>query len=70
LDKYLQEHKDERGFILETAHPVKFPDAVESIIGHKIDVPKSVSYLLNRQKQSIKIDADYQQLKEYLMRKT
>ncbi len=30
LDKYLQQHPQEKGFILETAHPVKFPDAVEA----------------------------------------
>jgi threonine synthase len=67
LEKYLQEHKDEKGLILETAHPVKFPDAVESIIGGKIEVPKSVNYLLDKKKNSLKINADFQQLKEYLM---
>ena len=67
LKKYLQEHKDDKGFFLETAHPVKFPDAVESIIGRKIEVPKSVNYLLDKKKLSVKISADYQQLKDYLM---
>jgi len=67
LEKYLQEHKGDKGFFLETAHPVKFPDAVESIIGHKIEVPKSVNYLLNKEKLSVKIGADYQQLKDYLL---
>ena len=67
LEKYLQEHKDEKGLILETAHPVKFPDAVESIIGGKIEVPKSVNYLLDKKKNSVKISADFLQLKEYLM---
>ena len=67
LEKYLQEHKDEKGLILETAHPVKFPDAVESIIGGKIEVPKSVNYLLDKKKNSVKIGADFLQLKEYLL---
>ena len=67
LAKYLQEHKGDKGFFLETAHPVKFPDAVESIIGNKIEVPKSVNYLLNKEKLSINISADYQQLKDYLL---
>src|SRR5688500_3878172 len=67
LKKYLQEHKDDKGFFLETAHPVKFPDAVESITGRKIEVPKSVNYLLDKKKLSVKISADYQQLKDYLM---
>ena len=67
FQKYLQEHKGEKGFFLETAHPVKFPDAVESIIGNKIEVPKSVNYLLGKEKLSVKIGADYQQLKDYLL---
>lgn len=67
LEKYLQEHKDDKGFFLETAHPVKFPDAVESIVGRKIEIPKSVNYLLDKKKLSVKIGADYQQLKDYLM---
>ena len=67
LEKYLQEHKDDKGFFLETAHPVKFPAAVESIIGRKIEVPKSVNYLLNKEKLSLKISTDYQQLKDYLL---
>ena len=67
LEKYLKEHKDDKGFFLETAHPVKFPDAVESIIGNKIEVPKSVNYLLDKKKLSVKISADYQQLKDYLL---
>ena len=67
LEKYLQEHKDDKGFFLETAHPVKFPDAVESIIESKIEVPKSVNYLLDKKKLTVKISADYQQLKDYLL---
>lgn len=67
LEKYLQEHPAQKGFFLETAHPVKFPDAVEAIIGHEIEVPESVSYLLDKEKKSVKIDADYQQLKDYLL---
>ena len=67
LERYLHEHKDQKGFLLETAHPVKFPDAVETIIGKKIKVPDSVSYLLNKEKKSIKMDADYTLLKEFLL---
>jgi threonine synthase len=67
LSRYLQSHPQDKGFILETAHPVKFPDAVESIIGHPVAVPESVQYLLNKEKKSIKIDTAYSQLKEYLL---
>ena len=69
LERYLKDHPGQQGFILETAHPVKFPDAVEAIINRRIEVPQSVSYLLDKEKKSIKMKADYQQLKEYLLSK-
>lgn len=69
LERYLEDHKNEKGFFLETAHPVKFPDAVEVIIGKKIMVPDSVSYLLDKKKESTRIRADYQQLKDFLLSK-
>ena len=69
VKEYLQKHPDDKGFILETAHPVKFPDAVEAIIGGKIEIPKSVNGLLNKEKQSTKIDSDFQQLKDFLLAK-
>jgi threonine synthase len=69
LKRYLQEHPEQKGLMLETAHPVKFPDAIEPIIGHEIEAPKPVNHLLNKKKKSIKIDANYQQLKEYLLSK-
>lgn len=67
LERYLKEHAEEKGFILETAHPVKFPDAVEAIIGKKIKVPDSVNYLLDKEKNSIKMEPDYAILKEFLL---
>jgi threonine synthase len=74
LERYLAVNPDTtipagtpRGFFLETAHPVKFYDTVEPIIGEKIVLPPSVSALLDRPKQSKKITASYSQLKEFLV---
>lgn len=58
------------GYILETAHPVKFPDVVEEVIGKKIEVPASVQHLLNQQKQSILLPSDYDSFKEWVMGRT
>jgi threonine synthase len=69
LEQYLKAHEGKKGYILETAHPVKFPDAVETIIGHEIPVPDSVKYLLDKEKQSVRMNADYNQLKQYLLAK-
>jgi threonine synthase len=55
------------GIFLETAHPVKFYDTVEPVIGEKIPLPPSVAALLNKQKLSKKIKADYAELKDFLL---
>lgn len=57
----------QKGIFLETAHPVKFYDTVEPIIQQQIPLPESVEALLGKQKQSKKIEASYNQLKEFLL---
>jgi threonine synthase len=57
-----------RALILETAHPVKFPEVVEEAIGQSIPIPSSVAYLLNREKVSIAIPANYAAFKQWMMR--
>lgn len=66
LDNYFQKN-DGKGIILETAHPVKFPDVVEEAIGKKIDVPDSAKALFSLQKKSIKMPASFDAIKEWLM---
>ena len=57
----------QKGIFLETAHPVKFYDTVEPIIHQQIPLPPGVQELLGRQKQSKKIEATYDQLKDFLL---
>ena len=66
LHDYLATHTDQKGFILETAHPVKFADVVEKITGQEIAMPESIHGLLSQQKQSTLIAPLYAELKEYL----
>ncbi|HEY6977070.1 MAG TPA: threonine synthase [Chitinophagaceae bacterium] len=61
---------DGGGIFLETAHPVKFPETVEEVTNKKINIPRSVEHLLNRKKQSIKMNASFEKLKEWLMEKS
>ena len=67
LKRYLKEHPEEKGYFLETAHPVKFPDAVEQNIGKKIDLPSSVAGIMNAKKVSTKMRPRYEELKNYLL---
>ncbi len=69
LHNYLQTHENSKGFFLETAHPVKFPDVVEKETNVKLDIPEQVQYLLKQPKQSILMGANYEHLKEWLINK-
>ncbi len=58
----------EIGIFLETAHPAKFIETVESIIGKgKIPIPDRLKEFMKGKKQSIKLPVSYQYFKDYLM---
>lgn len=67
LQQYLQEHADDKGFFLETAHPVKFYDVVEPVIHSNIPLPDAVRAVMHLPKNSILIDNDFEQLKDQLL---
>ncbi|MEO6719312.1 MAG: threonine synthase [Ferruginibacter sp.] len=66
LERYLQQHPEEKGIVLETAHPVKFYDVVEPVIGEPVAIPGSIKKQLLLEKKSIKIPADAGYLNEFL----
>ncbi len=62
-----QKNHQGKGYILETAHPVKFPDVVEEVIGKKIPIPEKAQYLLNKKKEAVGLAADFNTVKSWLM---
>ena len=52
--------------ILETAHPVKFPEVVEEAIGQTIAIPDSVKFLLDKKKVSTALAANYAAFKNWM----
>ncbi len=70
LKNYFTKHPGEKGYLLETAHPVKFYDVVEPVIQQRIAIPKNVQDILGKDKRSVLINADYEKLKEYLLEKS
>ncbi|MEO9004509.1 MAG: threonine synthase [Ginsengibacter sp.] len=69
LKTYLQNHPEQKGIFLETAHPVKFYDVVQTVIQQPISIPENVQSILNKEKQSLVMQADFEDLKEYLLSK-
>ena len=67
LKRFLQTHPGRKGIFLETAHPVKFPDAVEKATGKKIEPPFSISSIMKLEKKSLKMNASYESFKNFLL---
>ncbi|WP_018617253.1 threonine synthase [Segetibacter koreensis] len=67
LEKYLQQHTQEKGIILETAHPVKFYDVVELITGQPVERPASIQTILHKKKESVKMIPQYKVFKDFLL---
>ena len=67
LQRYLAAHAGESGIFLETAHPVKFYDVVEPVINEAVAVPPAIQQILPLPKHSVKIKAEYNILKDYLL---
>ena len=67
LQSYLHINPNHKGLLLETAHPIKFYDVVEPIINQPIAIPPAIKAQLKATKNSIKINAGFQHLKNYLM---
>ena len=66
LETFLENNPEYYGIFLETAHPVKFLETVENVIGKKLEIPESIQSILQKKKQSIKI-GNYSDLKNFLM---
>ncbi len=60
-------HKDEHGVFLETAHPAKFLETVESIIDEKVAIPQKLQEFMKGEKQSIEISKSFDDFKNYLL---
>lgn len=67
LKNYLQENPEDNGIFLETAHPVKFPEAVQQSIGINLEIPEHIKPILNGEKKSVLMKPDFEQLKSYLL---
>jgi threonine synthase len=59
----------ETGIFLETAHPAKFLDTVQDILGEKIEIPQKLQEFMKGEKQSIAMSKDFEDFKRYLMEK-
>lgn len=70
LQQYKKETgRDITGVFLETAHPAKFKDVVDGILPKPVAIPEPLQAFLKQQKQSVRLAADFNSFKEYLVKK-
>ncbi|MCY1720131.1 threonine synthase [Prolixibacteraceae bacterium Z1-6] len=67
LSEYLGENQV--GVFLETAHPAKFTETVEKVIGEgKVALPAKLAEFMKGEKQSQNISKDYKEFKQFLIK--
>jgi threonine synthase len=59
---------DETGVFLETAHPAKFLDTVQGIIGQSVEIPAKLQAFMQGTKQSVEMSKDFASFKSYLLK--
>lgn len=65
--QFRKSHPNAPGILLETAHPIKFLDVVEPIIGQPIPIPDSIAETLKKRKNASQLQAEYPALRNYLL---
>ena len=57
----------EHGVFCETAHPAKFKDTVEGIIGQSVEIPAKLQAFMKGTKQSVPLPKDFASFKSFLI---
>ena len=57
----------ETGICLSTAHPCKFHDVVEPLIGQAVDIPQRLLAIIDREKHAISMPTSFNDFKDYLL---
>lgn len=57
----------EYGVFLETAHPAKFKDTVEGILGETVEIPAKLQAFMQGEKQSLPMSREFAAFKQYLL---
>ena len=63
-----QLNPEEVGVFLETAHPAKFKDTIDKILGEEIEIPETLQKFMKGKKETIELTSDFNDLKEFLLK--
>ena len=59
---------DEVGLCLETAHPAKFKETVDSLTGGDVAIPERLKAFMEGEKKSVQMLPSFREFKDFLMR--
>jgi len=69
VQAYLREEKEDiNTVVLATAHPSKFSDVVEPVIGVAPEMPTSLQEIIKKEKVAIKMSTDFEDFKAFLLK--
>lgn len=57
----------EQGVFIETAHPAKFKEKVDAILGGDIEIPAKLQAFMKGTKQSVELGKDFEEFKQFLL---
>jgi threonine synthase len=70
LGHYLEATKDKNLCVsVETAHPAKFPEEIEILLGFKPEVPESLAGIESKEESFIRMPMDYAAFREFLWKR-
>jgi len=64
---FLNDHPGLSGVFLETAHPAKFNERLEEVIGKPVEIPDRLAAFQKRNKKSVILKPTYQNFRTYLL---
>lgn len=59
---------EETGVFLETAHPAKFKDTIDKILGEEIEIPLPLQEFMKGTKETVEMSKEFDDLKNFLLR--
>ena len=63
-----QLQSDEVGVFLETAHPAKFKDTIDNILGEDIEIPLPLQEFMKGKKDTVEMSKEFDDLKSFLLK--
>ncbi|MEM1359769.1 MAG: threonine synthase, partial [Bacteroidota bacterium] len=67
LATYQKTYPNTRGIILETAHPAKFKEDMDRVLGYEINVPERLATLANKEKVATEMGITYPEFRSWLL---